>query len=178
MTKSSIRFSCFPRTDPPPPFVAQIIEAFRSQELVIGTEVRNSQLKSDEVLRLVEPDLTAMGFAVERGKATSMVVERPVFFGENGIPTLRFEVDAYHSEWRCGLEVEASRGIRGGAFYRDLVQAMVMVGVDHLCIAVQNKLEYGKGSISRDYPVAVNTAQAIYGHNRVRLPFGLTVIGY
>jgi hypothetical protein len=178
MPQSTIRFISFPRTEPPPHFVSRIIEAFRRHETSIGTMVRGTQLKSDEVLRILEPDLTMMGFAVERGKSADLIVERPVFFGEDGIPTLRFEVDAYHSEWKCGLEIEASRGIRGGAFYRDLVQAMVMVGVDHLCVALQNRLEYGKGSVSKDFPVAVNTAQAIYGHSRVSLPFGLTVIGY
>lgn len=178
MPKSSIRFSSFPRTEPPPHFVSRIIESFRRQESLIATTIRPSQLKSDEVLRALEPDLTAMGFQLERGKSAEKIVERPVFFGEDGVPTLRFEVDAYHPEWKCGLEIEASRGIRGGAFYRDLVQAMVMVGVDHLCIAVQNRLEYGKAGVSKDYPVAVNTAQALYGHSRVTLPFGLTVIGY
>lgn len=178
MAKSSIRYSCFPRTEPPPHFISKIIGSFQRQESIIATERRPTQLKSDEVLRALEPDLTAMGFQVERGKSADLIVERPVFFGENGLPTLRFEVDAYHPEWKCSLEIEASRGIRGGAFYRDLVQAMVMVGVDHLCIAVQNRLEYGKAGVSKDYPVAVNTAQAIYGHSRVTLPFSLTVIGY
>jgi hypothetical protein len=61
-----------------------------------------------------------------------------VFFGENGIPTLRYEIDAYHPEWKCGLEVEAGRGWMGNAVYRDLVQAAVMVGVEYLCLAVSN----------------------------------------
>jgi len=55
-------------------------------------------------------------------------IERPVFYGENGIPTLRYEIDAYHPDWRCGLEVEAGRGWMGNAVYRDLIQAAVMVG--------------------------------------------------
>ena len=53
---------------------------------------------------------------------------------------LKYEIDAYNAAWRCGLEIEAVRALRGGAVYRDLVQAMVMVQVDHLCIGVPNYL--------------------------------------
>ena len=175
---STIRFTSFPRTEPPPAFIHKIVDVFRERESEIATEHLNRHLKSDDVLRLIGPGLIALGFAVESGKTADKVINRPVFFGENGQPTLRFEVDAYHSAWQCGLEVEATRGIRGGAFYRDLVQAMVMVGVDHLCIAVQNKLAWGKAGQSKDYLVAVSTSQALFGHSRFAMPYGLTIIGY
>lgn len=71
---------------------------------------------------------------VEASKRKVDKLERPVFFGENGIPTLRYEIDAYHPEWKCGLEIEAGRGWMGNAVYRDLVQAAVMVGVEYLCL--------------------------------------------
>jgi hypothetical protein len=178
MNTTSIRFTSFPRTEPPPQFVKEIVNTFIQHEAVIATESLSRHLKSDEVLRIITPSLVNLGFDVEKGKSAAQVIDRPVFFGENGVPTLRFEVDAYHSEWKCGLEVEAIRCIRGGAFYRDLVQAMVMVGVEHLCIAVPNKVEWGKSGRSKDYAVAVGTAQALYGHSRIRLPYGLTLIGY
>src|SRR5215217_7900285 len=73
-----------------------------------------------------------------RGDVKAGKIERPVFYGENGIPTLRYEIDAYHPDWRCGLEVEAGRAWMGNAVYRDLIQAAVMVGVQHLCLAVSN----------------------------------------
>jgi hypothetical protein len=60
---------------------------------------------------------------------------RPVFFGENGMPTLSYQIDAYHPEWRAGLEVEAGRAWMGNAIYRDLIQALVMVQVDHVVLA-------------------------------------------
>jgi hypothetical protein len=151
---------------------------FRQRESEVATLIRNRHLKSDEVLSILAPGLLAIGFEVECGKSVHQILDRPVFFGENGEPTLRFEVDAYNPEWRCGLEVEATRGIRGGAFYRDLIQAMVMVGVDHLCVAVPNKVAWGKSGRSKDYSIAVGTAQAIYGHDRIAMPYGLTVIGY
>ena len=69
----------------------------------------------------------------------------------------------------------------GNAVYRDLIQAMVMVEVDHLILAVSNGYRYqtkGKATISKDYDNLVSLANSIYGHTRVRLPFTLTVIGY
>ena len=107
--------------------------------------------------------------------------ERGRFYGENGIPTLRYEIDAYHPDWKCGLEVEAGRGWMGNAVYRDLVQAAVMVGVEHLCLTVCNVYRYrsgGKPATSRDYENTRQVAEAIYGHSRVSLPYDLVLIGY
>jgi hypothetical protein len=69
-------------------------------------------------------------------------LKRPVFFGQTGIPTLRYEIDAYHPEWTWGLEVEAGRGWMGNAVYSDLVQAAVVVGVEYLSLAVANVYRY------------------------------------
>ncbi len=86
-----------------------------------------------------------MGFEAEAGKAKVDKVERPVFYGENGVPALNYQIDAYHGLWRCGLEVEAGRGWMGNAIYRDLVQALVMVNVDYLVLAVANSYKYQTG---------------------------------
>ncbi len=69
----------------------------------------------------------------------------------------------------------------GNAVYRDLVQALVMVQVDTLILAVSNEYKYqsgGRSTISRDYENTINLAEALYGHSRMRLPFNLIVIGY
>ncbi len=69
----------------------------------------------------------------------------------------------------------------GNAVYRDLVQAAVMVGVDHLCLAVANVYRYqtgGRPAASRDYENTRQVAEAIYGHSRLRLPYSLILIGY
>jgi hypothetical protein len=94
---------------------------------------------------------------------------------------VRYEIDAYSENWRCGLEVEVGRGWLGNAFYRDLILASIMVDVDYLAIAVAN--EYwsktgGKPFISRDYEYARKLADTIYSHRRVSLPYKLVVIGY
>lgn len=104
-----------------------------------------------------------------------------MFYGENGLPTLRYQIDAYHPEWRCGLEVEAGRAWMGNAVYRDLVQALVMVQVDHLVLAVSNGYRYknsGRAVISADYENTCAVANALYGHTRMKPPYGLTAVGY
>ena len=69
----------------------------------------------------------------------------------------------------------------GNAVYRDLIQASVMVGVDHLCLAVPNSYRYstsGRAAISRDFENARSLGDALYGHARLRLPYRLFLIGY
>lgn len=181
MNDTTIRFSTFPRTEPPPAFVEDLVGVFRTHESEIATEINDKGLKSDDVLAVLGPDLAKLGFQVEASKKRVDKLERPVFFGENGIPTLRYEIDAYHPEWKCGLEVEAGRGWMGNAVYRDLVQAAVMVGVEYLCLAVANVYKFrtsGKPATSRDYNNTVQVAEALYGHSRLRLPYNLILIGY
>ena len=122
-----------------------------------------------------------MGFEVEAGKRKDQKIERPVFYGENGNPILNYQIDAYHPEWRCGLEIEAGRAWMGNAVYRDLIQASVMVGVDFLCLAVPNAYKFNssdKAVVSKDYENTRDLADAVYGHSRVKLPYRLVVIGY
>lgn len=170
-----INFQCFPATQPPPAFVWQIVKTFEDHHSDILPASDGNRFGSDSVLAVLRDPLQQIGFSVEHRGETGFI-DRPVFFGERGAPTLRYRVDAYHSNWKCGLEVEAGRGLQGNAFYRDLVQAMVMVEVEHLVIAVLNHYKGGAGS--RDYEKATAIASSVYGHDRVALPFGLTVIGY
>src|SRR5262245_33439777 len=106
MAKTTIRFTSFPRTEPPPPFVASVVAAFRECESAICSEELQKGLTSDAVLQVLRPHLETLGFQVETGKNREQKIERPVFFGENGTPTLRYQIDAYHQAWRCGFEVE------------------------------------------------------------------------
>jgi len=181
MTKSRIRFSTFPRTVPPPSFTDGVVSVFRKHEPLISTEKLDKGLTSDAVLKVLGDDLRALGFEVEAGKKKREKIERPVFFGEGGAPTLRYEIDAYHGDWKCGLEVEAGRAWMGNAVYRDLIQASVMVDVEFLYLAVSNAYKYnssGSRHVSRDYENTVNLADAVYGHSRMSLPYSLVVIGY
>jgi hypothetical protein len=181
MQKTSTRFICFPRTDPPPSFAEKIVGVFRKHDVSIGTQNLSKGLTSNEVLKVIRTDLVGLGFDVETGKEKNAKIHRPVFFGEDGEPTLRYEIDAYHREWRCGFEVEAARAWMGNAIYRDLVQGLVMVQVDYLVIAVPNGYRYqsgGRAVISSDYSNALSVIETLYGHSRVKLPYSLILIGY
>ncbi len=49
---STIRFSTFPRTEPPPGFVEDVVGVFRRHEEEISTEGKDKGLKSDDVIAL------------------------------------------------------------------------------------------------------------------------------
>lgn len=155
----------------------EVVSCFHKNDLAIGAASAEKGFGSDRVLSVLSDGLIQIGFAVESSKKKADKIYRPVFFGEGGAPTLQYEVDAYHEGHRCGLEVEAGRGFQGGAFYRDLIQAMVMIQVDHLCLALLNRYEFASGH-SNDYAKAIDVADALFAHSRVAIPFGLTVIGY
>lgn len=178
---SPIRFTAFPRTQPPPAFASSLVGVFEAHHDAIGTLNREKGLTSNAILALLAEDLLALGFAVEMSKAAEHRIKRPVFFGEGGQPDLRYEIDSFHPGWRCGLEVEAGRAWLGNAIYRDLIQAMVMVDLDWLGLAVPlgyRRNSLGRRVTSRDYENTCAVANALYSHDRVRMPFRLLVMGY
>jgi hypothetical protein len=181
LAASSIRFSTFPRTQAPPSFVADLVAVFAKHENAIATISRAKGLKSDQVVATVSRDLAKLGFEVETGKRASEKIERPVYFGEGGRPIVRYEIDAYHPGWKLGLEVEAGRAWMGNAVYRDIVQALVMVDVEWLALAVPNTYRFkasGRDAVSKDYERTLALVEALYGHSRMQLPYGLVLIGY
>lgn len=178
---ADLRYHFFPRTESPPRFASEIVEVFERHIERISTVDLDKGLTSDRVLAIIRNDLLNLGFEVEGGKSREQKVQRPVFFGDQGWPTLRYEIDAYHADWRCGLEVEAGRAWMGNAIYRDLVQAMVMVDVDFLALAVPLSYKYksgGRNASSSDYNNTKSVAEALFGHSRFQLPYELLLIGY
>lgn len=99
----------------------------------------------------------------------------------DGRPARQYEIDGYHPAWRCGLEIEAGRAWMGNAVYRDLVQALGMVDLDHQILAVPQLYRYkpgGKVMGSKGYDNAVSIIDAIYGHTRIGMRYTVTVVGY
>jgi hypothetical protein len=181
MATSTIRFSTFPRTESPPHFLASVVAVFENHHDAIATAKLTKGLTSDDVLKNLRDDLVELGFDVEASKLNVDKIKRPVFFGENALASLQYQIDAWHPQWRAGLELEAGRAWMGNAVYRDLVQALVMVDLEYLILAVPNAYRYmssGKSVASNDYASTVAVADALYGHNRIRMPFSLCVIGY
>ncbi len=157
------------------------MDTFRNHEKEIGTATLDKGLSSDRVMAILRTDLEALGFKLEADKTASGKLKRPVFFGEDGRPSRQYEIDGYHPEWRCGIEIEAGRAWMGNAVYRDLIQALVMVELEHLILAVPLGYRYlnsGKSVISRDYENTTSVADALYSHTRIKMPYRLTLIGY
>jgi len=181
VSTSTVRFISFPLTEAPPKFCAEIVSAFTANESKISTRALKKGLTSNDVLTVLRDDLVRLGFQVEAGQQKNDKIQRPVFFGEGGIPTRNYQIDGYHQEWRCGFEVEAGRAWMGNAIYRDLIQGLVMVQVDTLVLAVPNAYRYNSGGrsvISTDFDNTKSVAESLYGHTRVRMPYGLILIGY
>lgn len=69
----------------------------------------------------------------------------------------------------------------GNAVYRDLIQSLVMVELDHLILAVPQTYKYlsnGQPLTSRDFDKTKALVETLYGHTRMKLPYSLTLIGY
>ncbi len=136
---------------------------------------------SNEVLSLIRADLESIGFIVEGGQEKTTIY-RPVHFGEYGLPDLQYQIDSFHEEDRIALEIEAGRSTRGNAIYRDIIQTSLLVGVEYFVIAVPQKYSFvarGKNIDDKTYELCKSIFDAIYGGERLRLPFqGVLLIGY
>ena len=131
-------------------------------------------LSSNEVLAVLAPELTLLGFRVESGKKKNEKIPVPVFYGLNGQIEKSFDADAHHETLGYVVEVEAGRGVANNQFLKDLFQACMMDGVSELCIAVRN--DY-KGQ--RDFLTVTKFMQTLFVSKRLSLPLrGLLVIGY
>lgn len=178
---SDIRFSTFPKTEKPKEFALGVVNVFKNHLGEISTVDLEKGLDSDTVLGIIRKDLVEIGFEVEKSKKKEDKIFRPVFFGENAETTVKYEIDGFNNKWNCGLEVEAGRAWMGNAVYRDIVQSLVMVELEHLILAVPQTYKYkskGKNLISKDYENAKNLIDTIYSHSRFKLPYDLTLIGY
>lgn len=176
-------WSYYPRNARPPTWVAELASAVANSQEAIATQFSSpTRLRSDEVLQVIAPDLVKLGYAVETGKSAAGKIKRPVLFGENGVPSVSYEVDAFHDAEGIVVEVEAGRGARGNASYRDLIRTSLIVDAKYLALLLP--LVYRHQSAGRQ--VAVHAYQdaraqldAIYASDRLRLPFtGTLLVGY
>lgn len=173
------RYLYFPKSETPPVWVAKVAAVFEAQRPLLDT-LGGKWNKSDEGLRHLRPGLEAAGFQVEGSKKRADKLHRPVFFGEQGKPSTQYEIDAYHQELRIVMEIEAGRSLHGGALYRDLIRMSLMADCDYAIIAVPLQYRVGpKQQANPVYDTAKAVLEAIYGTNRLRLPFkGLLLVGY
>jgi hypothetical protein len=96
-------------------------------------------LKSDQVLAVLAPGLLDAGYTVEASKTKADRIRRPVLFGEHGKERVAYEVDAIHDQLGVVVEIEAGRGARGNAVYRDLIRASLLVDARYLALGVMRE---------------------------------------
>lgn len=150
----------------------KIINIFESLEDSIDSDT--CTYSSNEVLSILEPDLTLNGFCVEKGKHIQDKIHVPVLFGLNGKIEKAFDADAYAKKYKYVIEVEAGRAVVNYQFLKDFFEACTMFDVNYLCVAVRNKY---RGS--NDFQKVCLFFDTLYQCGRVGIPLnGLLIIGY
>jgi len=171
----------FPASDVPPQWVTELTEVFSEVQEKIDTAFVQG-LKSDGILDVLCPGLQRLGYVVETGKTAIEKIERPVLFGDQGVPRVHYQIDAWLPDEGVVVEIEAGRGWQGGAFYRDLIRTSLIVGARYLVIGMMDQYVFssgGKKSAQGDYAKARDQLDAIYASGRLQLPFeGVLLVGY
>ena len=136
-------------------------------------------MKSDAVTERIRPLLEASGWSVERGKRTSDKVHRPVLFGDNGAPIVKYEIDGWHPIHKAVLEIESGRAIQGNAVYRDLIRTSLIQDAEFLVLGVRTHYSYGNVKDQNDYEKTRDQIDAIFASGRLNLPFrGILLLGW
>lgn len=103
-------WSYFPRNVRPPAWASSFVEVVSLLRPRYRPSEQKTGLDSDAVLSHLRSGLLALGYAVESGKTKEAKIHRPVLFGENGTPSVKYEIDAFHDELGIAVHVEAGRG--------------------------------------------------------------------
>jgi hypothetical protein len=171
----------FPKSSRPPDWVHAFVEVVEGARLDIES-AHVDALTSDTVLGILRPGLESLGYQVESGKSRVQKIRRPVLFGDQGKENVAYEVDAVHDDLRVVVEIEAGRGARGNAMYRDLIRTSLIVDVDYLVLGMMSSYRHfsgGKPIAVASYEDSRKLLDAVYASGRLQLPFkGLLLFGY
>jgi hypothetical protein len=171
----------FPSWTRPPDWVHELLEVVAAARPLIDSATVDG-LTSDKVLAHLRPGLLKLGYEVEGGKHRAERIRRPVLFGDQGRERVAYEVDAVHDELGILVEVEAGRGARGNAVYRDLVRSSLIVDQRFLVLGVMRSYRHqssGRPIIVSSYRESKDQLDALYASGRLRLPFeGVLLFGY
>lgn len=172
----------YPRNVRPPHWVDGVLAVVKAAESAVSTAQPRVGLTSDIVLQHLAPGLLEDGFAVETGKTAAGKIRRPVLFGDNGRPAVSYEIDAFRDEHGVVVEVEAGRGARGNAVYRDIIRTSLILDVRYLALLLPVAYRHQSGGREVVVPAfkdARDQVDAIYASQRLRLPFdGVLLVGY
>jgi hypothetical protein len=172
----------YPANARPPAWTHALAAAVKEHEAVVSTAEAATGLSSDAVLRQLAPDLALLGYTVENGKSRMGKISRPVLFEENGKPLISYEVDAFHKELGIVIEVEAGRGARGNADYRDLLRTSLILDAQYLALLLPLAYRFRSGERDGVETAFRNTKgllDAVYASRRLQFPFdGILLMGY
>lgn len=146
------------------PELKQIVSCFEDISEQIDSE-KQDNLVSNDVLKIVEPNLQAIGFKVETGKTASQMINVPVLFGRNNVADKFFNADALSNDGRIVVEVEAGRAVVNNQFLKDIFEASCMFNVEYLILAVRNTYRN-----SNDFEKVYTFLETLYISNRIKLP--------
>ena len=167
-----LRYQLFPRSVGITQQIQEVIKCFERRYALIKSP--ENELKSNEVLNVLRPDLEHIGFKVETGKAKGQKIPVPVLFGLNNSVDKSFNADGISGDGKIVLEVEAGRATANFAFLKDVFQACMMHGVEFLILAVRNNY---RGS--DDFQQVYAFLETLYISSRLVLPLkGIILIGY
>lgn len=170
-------WSYFPRNVRPPAWATEFVAVVAGVEPTISTVNQKTGLSSDDVLKEIAPGLVALGYLVETGKTAAEKITRPVLFGEGGVPSVSYEIDAFHDALGVAVEVEAGRAASNNADYRDIVRTSLILDAHFLALLVP--VTYRSTQTWQVYEKTRAQLDAIYASERLRLPFtGVMIVGY
>lgn len=173
------RWHYFPANDEPPAWAVQFVAVVAAAEDAISSAGKNGP-KSDTVLKELRTGLEALNYEVEAGKTAASLIKRPVLFGEGGVPTVLYEIDAYQPEMKIvvEVEVEAGRGVMSNAGFRDLLRTSLIADADYLAMMIPISYRSG-GKTSAGYEPLLEFLRALHWSGRLKLPFkGILLVGY
>lgn len=176
------RWHYFPTNTTPPDWVEALIGVVAASESTISTEKQATGLNSDAVLRELADGLRSLGFDIEQGKSRMGKIPRPVLYGEGGTARVQYEVDGFHAQHQIVLEVEAGRGARGNAEYRDLLRTSLILDADFLVLLLPQIYRFNQGNkqgAERAFNNTQGLLEAVFASQRLRFPFhGILLVGY
>ena len=167
-----LNYQLFPRSHAVTKEIQDVIDCFADEYEKISSDTNN--LKSDEVLRIIAPRLESLSFTVETGKSSAEKIIVPVLFGLNNRVDKAFNADALSDDGKIVIEVEAGRATENNQFLKDIFQACMMFGAEHLVLAVRNEYRGHK-----DFEIVYTFLETLYISNRIKLPLkGILLVGY
>lgn len=167
-----IKYQFFPRSHGVTVEIQKVINCFIALDGSITSDTNN--FTSNQVLEILSPYLTQLGYTVESGKTNDKKINVPVLFGFNNEIDKYFNADALSGDKKIVIEVEAGRAVDNNQFLKDIFQACMMYEVEYLILAVRNNY---RGS--DDFRKIYVFLETLYISNRLQLPLkGILLIGY